>query len=163
MQGGLHMGSFRKVAVFIGVVGLLFGVTSMADAAHTKSHAKTQAGAQSKADMENPTRLPGQGPGAPEMILQGPVLAVSPAAGFIVMRHGTGKDPEELPINIDSKTTVTRGGKTISLDEVKVGDRIRVSYTGQPGEVSKMVNILGGPSMRPGSSKASGTRRGTGM
>ena len=29
MQGGLHMVSFRKVAVFIGVVGLLFGVTSM--------------------------------------------------------------------------------------------------------------------------------------
>ena len=38
MQGGLHMVSFRKVAVFIGVVGLLFGVASMADAAHTKSH-----------------------------------------------------------------------------------------------------------------------------
>ncbi len=161
------MGSFQKVAVFIGVVGLLFGAASLADAAHTKSHAKTQAAAQSKDDPMNPTRLPGQGPGKPEMILQGPVLAVSPAAGFIVMRHGTGKDPEELPINIDSRTTLTRGGKTISLDEIKVGDRIRVSYTGQPGEVSKMVDIMGGPmggaSMRTGSSKASGARRGAGM
>jgi hypothetical protein len=157
------MGSFQKVAVFISVVGLLFGAASLADAAHTKSHAKTQAAAQSNADPMNPTRLPGQGPGAPEMILQGPVLAVSPPAGFIVMRHGTGKDPEELPIDVDSRTTVTRGGKTISIDEIKVGDRIRVSYTGQPGEVSKMVDIMGGPSMRAGSSKASGTRRGSGM
>jgi hypothetical protein len=153
MQGGLHMVSFRKVAVLIGVVGLLFGMASMVDAAHTKSHAKTQASAQSKADEMNPSRLPGQGPGKPEMILQGPVTAVSPAAGFIVMRHGAGKDPEELPVDIDYKTTLMRGGKKISIDEVKVGDRIRVSYTGQPGEVSKMVDVMGGPSMRPRSKR----------
>ena len=79
------------------------------------------------------------------MILQGPVVAVSPATGFIVMRHGAGKDAEELPIDFDYKTTLTRGGKKISIDEVKVGDRIRVSYTGQPGEVSKMVDVMGGP------------------
>ena len=79
------------------------------------------------------------------------------------MRNGAGKDAEELPISLDHKTAVMRGGKTISMDEVKVGDRIRVSYTGQPGEVSKTVDIMGGPSMRAGSSKASGTRRGTGM
>ena len=65
MQGGLHMVSFRKVAVFIGVVGLLFGVVSMADAAHTKSHAKTQAGAQSQADMMNPTDCQGRAPANP--------------------------------------------------------------------------------------------------
>jgi hypothetical protein len=147
------MGSFRKVAVFIGVVGLLFGVASMVDAAHTKAHKKSSA---ESGEMRG-------GPGKPEMILQGPVLTVSPAAGFIVMRHGAGKDPEELPINIDYKTTLMRGGKKISIDEVKVGDRIKVSYTGQPGEVSKMVDVMGGPSMRAGSGKASGTRRGTGM
>ena len=147
------MVSFRKVTVFIGVVGLLFGVTSIVDAAHTKAHKKSSA---ESGEM-------GRGPGKPEMILQGPVLAVSPATGFIVMRNGAGKDAEELPISLDHKTAVMRGGKTISLDEVKVGDRIRVSYTGQPGEVSKTVDIMGGPSMRAGSSKASGTRRGTGM
>jgi hypothetical protein len=103
------------------------------------------------------------GPGKPEMILQGPVLAVSPAAGFIVMRHGAGKDPEELPVDIDYKTTLMRGGRRISVDEVKVGDRIKVSYAGQPGDVSKTVDVMGGPSMRSGSGKASRTRRGTGM
>jgi len=153
MQGGLHMVSFRKVAVFIGVVGLLFGVTSIVNAAHTKAHKKSSA---ESGEM-------GRGPGKPEMILQGPVLAVSPAAGFIVMRYGAGKDPEELPVDVDYKTTVTRGGRTISLDEIKVGDRIKVSYTGQPGEVGKTVDVMGGPSMRAGSSKASRTRRGTGM
>ena len=153
MQGGLLMVIFRKVAVFIGVVGLLFGVVGIVDAAHTKSHAKTQAGAQSKADEMNPSRLPGQGPGKPEMILQGPVLAASPGTGFIVMRNGAGKDAEEIPIDLDHKTTLTRGGKNISIDEVKVGDRIKVSYTGQPGEVSKMVEVMGGPSMRAGSKR----------
>jgi hypothetical protein len=139
------MGSFRKIAVFIGVVALLFSVVGVVDAAHTKAHRSTQAGSS------DPERLPGRGPGAPEMILQGPVTAVSPGTGFIVMRHGAGKDPEELPIDVDHKTTLTRGGKKISIDEVKVGDRIRVSYSGQPGEVSKMVEVMGGPSMRAGS------------
>jgi hypothetical protein len=137
------MVSFRKVAVFISVVGLLFGVASIVDAAHTKAHRRSSA---ESGEMRG-------GPGKPEMILQGPVLSVSPAAGFIVMRHGAGKDPEELPVDIDYKTTLMRGGKKISIDEVKVGDRIRVSYTGQPGEVSKMVDVMGGPSMRPGSKR----------
>ena len=92
-------------------------------------------------------------PANPEMILQGPVTAVSPAAGFIVMRHGAGKDAEELPVDIDYKTTLMRGGKRISVDEIKVGDRIKVSYAGQPGDVSKTVDIMGGPSMRPRSKR----------
>jgi hypothetical protein len=149
MQGGLHMVSFRKVAVFIGVVGLLFSVVGIVDAAHTKAHKRST----STTESGEPTTLPGRGPGKPEMILQGPVTAVSPVTGFIVMRHGAGKDPEEIPIDLDHKTTLTRGGKKISIDEVKVGDRIRVSYTGQPGEVSKMVEVMGGPSMRAGSKR----------
>jgi hypothetical protein len=147
------MASFRKVAVFIGVVGLLFGVAGMVDAAHTKAHRSAQAGSA------DPERLPGRGPGAPEMILQGPVLAVSPETGFVVMRHGAGKNAEEIPIDFDQKTTVMRGGKSIGIDDVRVGDRIRVSYNGQPGEVSKTVEVTGGPSMRAGSK----ARRGTGM
>jgi hypothetical protein len=147
------MVSFRKVAVFISVVGLLFGVASMVDAAHTKAHKRSSA---ESGEMRG-------GPGKPEMILQGPVLAVSPEAGFIVMRHGAGKDPEELPVDIDYKTALMRGGKKISVDEVKVGDRIKVSYAGQPGDVSKTVDVIGGPSMRAGSGKASRTHRGSGM
>ena len=150
------MVSFRKVAVFMGVVGLLFSVVGMVDAAHTKAHKRSSA---ESGEMRG-------GPGKPEMILQGPVMAVSPETGFIVMRHGAGKDPEELPVDIDYKTTLMRGGKTISIDEVKVGDRIRVSYTGQPGEVSKMVDVMGGragQACAQGPNGASGTRRGTGM
>jgi hypothetical protein len=75
------------------------------------------------------------------------------------MRYGAGKDAEEIPIDVDYKTTVMRGGKKISLDEIRVGDRIKVSYTGQPGEVGKTVDVTGGPGMRAGSR----ARRGTGM
>ena len=143
------MVSFRKVAVFLGVVGLLFGVTSIVDAAHTKAHRRSAA---ESGELR-------RGPGAPEMILQGPVTSVSPATGFIVMNHGAGKNAEEIPIDFDYKTTLMRGGRKISIDDVKVGDRIKVSYTGQPGDVSKTVDVIAGPGVRAGASK----RRGPGM
>jgi hypothetical protein len=130
--------SFRNVAVFIAAAGLILGLAGLADAAHTKAHRASRA---DDGEMRG-------GPGKPEMILQGPVLAASPGTGFIVMRHGAGRDAEELPVEIDGRTTLTRGGKTISIDEVKVGDRVRVSYTGQPGDVSKMVDVMTGPSPR---------------
>lgn len=133
------MVSFRKVAVFIGIVGLLFGLASMVDAAHTKAHR------QSSADPE----MRG-GPGKPEMILQGPVLSVHPAQGFIVIRHGAGRDAEEIPVEIDSRTTLTRAGKSSSLDEVRVGDRVRIRYSGQVGDIAKTVEVMGGPAMRGG-------------
>ena len=139
------MASFRKVAVFIGVVGLLWSVVGIADAAHTKAHKSARA-----AESSDPSTLPGRGPGKPEMILQGPVLAVSPGTGFIVMRHGASKGAEELPVDVSHQTTLTRGGKRISIDEVKVGDRVRVSYAGQPGEVNKTVEVMGGPAARRG-------------
>jgi hypothetical protein len=143
MQGGQQMVSFRKGIVFIGFVGLMFGLASMADAAHTKAHR-----AQSKSGAEG-VEMTGRR-GKPEMILQGPVMAVSPGTGFIVMRHGGGKDAEEIPIDVSHQATLTRGGKRISIDEVRVGDRIRVSYSGQPGEVSKTVEVMGGPAARRG-------------
>jgi hypothetical protein len=138
------MVSFRKVAVFIGIVGVLVGLASIVDAAHTKAHRSAQA------ESSEPTRLPGRGPGAPEMILTGPVTSVNPATGFIVMSHGVGKNAEEIPIDLDNRTTLMRGGKNITPDEVKVGDRIRVSYTGQAGDVSKRVEVTGGPGARRG-------------
>jgi hypothetical protein len=153
------MASFRKVAVFIGVVGFLVGVAGMVDAAHTPAHKKAQAGS-AQAGSAEPDRLPGRGPGAPEMILQGPITAVNPESGFIVMRHGGGKDAEEIPIDVDYKTSLMRGGRKISIDEVRVGDRVRVSYTGQPGDVGKTVDVTGGPGVRTGSGRA---RRSSGM
>jgi hypothetical protein len=92
------------------------------------------------------------------MILQGPVLQVSPATGFIVIRHGGGRDAEEIPIEIDSRTTLMKAGKRASIDEVKTGDRVKISYTGSPGDVSKMIDVSGGPGMRAGAGKASGKK-----
>jgi hypothetical protein len=138
MQGGQQMVSFRTVAVFIAVVGLIFGLTGLSDAAHTKAH---------KAAVAEDREMRG-GPGKPEMILQGPVLSVHPNVGFIVIRHGAGRDAEEIPVEIDSRTSLMRGGKKASMDEIKVGDRVRVSFSGQPGDVSKMVDVMTGPTPR---------------
>ena len=139
MQGGLHMVSFRNIAVFIGVVGLLFGVASMVDAAQ---RAPRRAGAEAE-EMRG-------GPGKPEMILQGPVLSVSPGTGFIVIRHGAGRDAEEIPIEIDRQTTLMRGGRSANIDDISVGDRVRVRYSGQVGDVSKTVDVLSGAGRRRG-------------
>jgi hypothetical protein len=141
------MASFGKVAVFIAVVGLMVGLAAVADAAHTRSHR------QSRADSEE-MRMRG-GRGAPEMILRGPVSSVSPAVGFIVIQHGAGKNAEEIPVEIDSRTTIMRGGKKLTIDEVKAGDRVKISYTGQVADVSKMIDITAGPSMRAGTRKRS--------
>jgi hypothetical protein len=136
------MVSFRNVAVFLGVVGLLFGVANIVDAAHTPAHRKAAAATE-------PGEM-GRGPGAPQMIINGPVTAVSPATGFVVMNLGVGKNADETPIDLTTNTTLTRGGKPIGIDEVKVGDRIKVTYSGQPGTVNKVVEVLGGPAPRRG-------------
>jgi hypothetical protein len=135
----------RNLTVFIAALGLVFGMAGLADAAHTKAHKRSGA---SSGEMRG-------GPGKPEMILQGPVLSVNPTTGFIVIRHGAGNDAEEIPVEIDSKTSLTRAGKSATLDEVKTGDRVKVSYRGSPGDVSKTVVVAGGPSMRTGARRTS--------
>jgi hypothetical protein len=151
MQGGQHMVSFRKVAVFIALVGLMFGLAGVADAAHTRAHR-----AQTKPTGDG-VEMTGRR-GKPEMILQGPVASVNPATGFIVIRHGAGKDAEEIPVEIDSKTSLMRAGRRANIDEIRAGDRVKISYSGQPGDVSKTVDVMTGAGMRPGAGKARAKR-----
>src|SRR5262245_11236996 len=122
MQGGQQMLNFRNGAIFIGLVVLMFGLAGVVDAAHTKAHKRYSATSEDR-EMRG-------GPGKPEMILQGPVMQVSPATGFIVIRHGGGRDAEEIPVEIDSKTTLTKAGKRANIDEVKTGDHVQVRYSG---------------------------------
>ncbi len=149
------MVSSRNVAVFIAVVGLMFGLVSMADAAHTKSHRRSKATARSESVEMTGRR------GKPEMILTGPVASVSPASGFIVIRHGAGRNAEEIPVEIDDKTTLTRGGGRVGLDQLRAGDRVRISYAGSPGDVMKTVEVMGGPDTHAGGGR--GTRSGRRM
>jgi hypothetical protein len=78
------------------------------------------------------------------------VLSVSPATGFIVIRHGAGRDAEEIPVEIDRQTTLMRGGRSTNIDDIRVGDRVRVRYSGQIGDVSKTVEVVGGSGARRG-------------
>jgi hypothetical protein len=128
------MVSFRKITVFIAAVGLIFGLVSVANAAHTKAH---------KASTSRSPEITGRH-GKPEMILSGPVLSVNPATGFIVIRQGAGKNAEEVPVEIDNKTTLSRAGSRVDLDQVKTGDRVRISYAGSAGDVMKTVEVMGG-------------------
>jgi hypothetical protein len=130
--------SFRKVAVFIAAGGLMVGLAGVADAAHTPSHRRSTG---------QGTEITGR-QGKPEMILQGPVVSVSPATGFIVIQHGAGKNAEEIPVEIDSRTSLLKAGKRASIDEIRTGDRVKISYSGQPGDVSKTVDVTGGPGAR---------------
>jgi hypothetical protein len=132
------MVSFRNIAVFIAVVGLMCGLVSMANAAHTPSHRRS---------TSQSAEITGRH-GKPEMILTGPVLSVSPATGFIVISHGAGKSAEEIPVEIDSRTTLTRGGSNVGIDQIQEGDRVRISYSGSPGDVTKTVEVMGGSRTR---------------
>lgn len=122
------MVSFRRMVVFIAFAGLMVGLISIADASQ---HGRPQAG-----QREITGRV-----GAPEMVLRGPVVSVEPNAGFLVVRLGTGPAMEEIPVEVDAKTSVTRAGKRVGLNEVRPGDRALIRYSGQPGDVSKTVEV----------------------
>jgi hypothetical protein len=134
------MVSFRNIAVFTAVVGMMCGLVSVANAAHTPSHRRS---------TSQSAEITGRH-GKPEMILSGPVLSVSPTTGFIVIRHGAGKTAEEIPVEIDNKTTLSRGGSRVGLDQIREGDRVRISYGGSAGDVEKTVEVTGGPTTRSG-------------
>jgi hypothetical protein len=78
---------------------------------------------------------------------------VSPNVGFIVIRHGAGAGAEEIPVEIDSKTSLMRGGQRASLDAIRPGDRVRVEYSGSPGDVSKQVQVNPGAAARTGAKR----------
>jgi hypothetical protein len=143
MQGGQGMLGFTKVTVFMALVGFMLGLTAVADAAHSSQHKRAKA-----VESGDPERLPGRGPGASEMILRGPVMSVNAASGFIVLQHGTGKNAEEIPVELDNKTNIVRAGRKLTIDEIKVGDRVKISYTGQAAAVGKTVDVTSGPAMR---------------
>jgi hypothetical protein len=137
MQGGQRMRSIRQAVVFIALGSMLFGLASVGIA-----------GQQPKAQPRQP-EITGRF-GAPEMILQGPVVSVNPSAGFIVIRRGAGRQAEEIPLEVDAKTTLARAGKKANIGEVKQGDRVKVRYSGRPGDVAKMIEVTPGKGMPAG-------------
>src|SRR5690606_19408958 len=116
--------------------GLIVGLISVADASQ---HQGARSG-----QREITGRV-----GAPEMVLRGPVVSVSPDVGFLVMRMGSGRDAEEIPVEIDARTTLTRAGRSASITDVQPGDRVVVRYSGSPGDVSKTVEVAPGRATRP--------------
>ena len=127
------MVSVRNVAVFIALMGLLFGLAS-ADAA--TRHRRSQARQRATGQREITGRV-----GAPEMVLRGPVASVDPNTGFLVMRRGSGSAAEEIPVEIDNKTTLMRAGQRVSVDAIRPGDSVAIHYAGQPGDVTKTVDV----------------------
>ncbi|MBI3326700.1 MAG: hypothetical protein HYZ81_08365 [Nitrospinae bacterium] len=126
--------NIRKAIVFLALGVMLVGAVGVSVAA------------------QRPTAQPRQPEitgrmGAPEMILRGPVVFVNQAGGFIVMRKGVGRQAEEVPIEVDAKTALTRAGQRVKIDTVKPGDMVMVHYAGRPGEVAKMVEVTPGKGM----------------
>jgi hypothetical protein len=150
MRGDQPMVSVRNVAVFIALVGLLFGLASVGEAAQQR---KSQARHRAAGEREITGRV-----GAPEMVLRGPVASVDPSTGFLVMRRGTGSAAEEIPVEVDAKTTLMRTGQRVTLDAVRPGDRVAIHYSGQPGDVAKTVDVTPGRGASARATKARGGR-----
>jgi len=75
----------------------------------------------------------------------------------MVLRKGSGSAAEEIPVEIDAKTTLMRAGQRVSLDALRPGDRVTIHYSGQPGDVSKTVDV------NPGKGAAVKAKGGTRM
>ncbi|MBI3328496.1 MAG: hypothetical protein HYZ81_17560 [Nitrospinae bacterium] len=129
--------SIRKAVVFMALGVMLLGMASVGFAGQQRKSEPRQ--------REITGRF-----GAPEMILRGPVMSVNQNAGFIVVRKGAGKQAEEIPIEVDSKTVLSRAGKGVKIDAVKPGDTANVRYSGRPGDVAKMIEVTPGKGMREG-------------
>jgi hypothetical protein len=92
------------------------------------------------------------------MILRGPVASVDPNVGFLVLQKGSGSAAEEIPVEIDAKTTLMRAGQRVSLDAVRPGDRVTIHYSGQPGDVTKTVEVTPGKGAPAKAMKAKGAK-----
>ena len=143
------MVSVRNVAVFIALVGLLFGLAGVGEAAHRRAQPRQRGAGQ----REITGRV-----GAPEMILRGPVASVDSSTGFLVMRRGTGSAAEEIPVEVDAKTTLMRAGQRVSLDAIRPGDRVAIHYAGQPGDVTKTLDVSPGRGAPAKATRAKGAR-----
>src|SRR5919108_1842489 len=155
MRGDQPMVSVRNIAVFIALVGLLFGLAGVGEAAQ---HRRSQVRHRGAGEREITGRV-----GAPEMILRGPVASVDSSTGFLVMRRGTGSAAEEIPVEVDAKTTLMRAGQRVSVDAIRPGDRVTIHYAGQPGDVTKTVDVSpgrGAPAKAVRAKGAKGARAG---
>jgi hypothetical protein len=74
------------------------------------------------------------------------------------MRRGAGSAAEEIPVEVDAKTTLMRAGQRVSLDAVRPGDRVAIHYSGQPGDVTKTVDVSPGRGAPAKATKARGGR-----
>lgn len=137
------MRSIRKAVVFIALGGMLLGMASLSVAAQ-----------QPKPQPRQP-EITGRF-GLPEMVLQGPVISVNPGAGFIVMRQGVGRQADDIALEVDAKTTLSRAGQKAKIEAVKPGDWVKVRYSGRPGDVAKMIEVTpgkGAPAGKPAAKK----------
>ncbi|MGB8658532.1 MAG: hypothetical protein WCE90_12235 [Candidatus Zixiibacteriota bacterium] len=108
---------------------LTFVVTVLVIAACvTAVWAQPQTAPAQPTKTEHPTK---GAPAAKMMALTGEIVSVDTAAQTITVKHKSGKTET---LKVDSKVTVRKSGKTISLKDLSAGENVGISCTTAAGE-----------------------------
>ncbi len=123
-------------------VALMFavGAAGFAAAQDKKADEKKP---EMKSDMKSDAKMDKKEKKAAAKTASGSVKSAS-ADSLVVGGKMKGKD-EEWTFGVDSKTSIKRGGKSITAADLKAGDSVQVRYTEDAGKMmAQSVTVRGG-------------------
>ena len=111
----------KLIALCVAVVFAMGAAGSAAMAQEKKSEMKSDAKMEKKAEKKPAAKT-----------ANGTVKSAS-ADGLVVAGKMKGKD-EEWTFGLDAKTSIKKGGKSVTAADIKAGDSVQVKYTEDGGK-----------------------------
>ena len=131
----------KLIALCVAVVFAMGAAGSAAMAQEKKSEMKSDAKMEKKAEKKPAAKT-----------ANGTVKSAS-ADGLVVAGKMKGKD-EEWTFGLDAKTSIKKGGKSVTAADIKAGDSVQVKYTEDGGKaMAQSVMVKGAATAKKGDDK----------
>lgn len=124
------MGRYLFVTMIVGLTLLLVGLPfASAPAGEAEKREPAPAEEEKKAGAPAETKAAPEKPAVEKPTgLVGTIIAVNPASQTLVVDIPLGKEVLRVGAEVTGKTKITAGGKPVSLDRLKAGDRVRINF-----------------------------------
>jgi len=139
----------KLIATCVAVVFAL-GTTGLAVAQGDKKteEKKTETKTETKTEMKSDTKMDKKADKKPAAKNAKGTVKSASADSLVVAGKSKGKD-EEWTFGVDSKTSIKKGGKSITPADVKAGDSVQVKYTEDAGKMTaQTVTVTGAPTAK---------------
>jgi hypothetical protein len=125
----------KLIATCVAIVFAL-GTAGLAVAQEKKTEEK-------KSEMKSDTKMEKKAEKKPAAKTANGTVKSASADSLVVAGKMKGKD-EEWTFGVDSKTSIKKGGKSITAADIKTGDSVQVKYTEDAGKmVAQSVTVKG--------------------